>query len=143
MDGIIKITGSHDHGDGKPEIVKSSAKASCTINGDIYTITYSDNDRSESGAEAPIHHTLEIGEGTVIMSQKGAVSSELRFGKDMVWHTDYQTPYGILDMTAITRNLMMEISSKKITVHLQYELRMDGEKLSDSKVMITFSPQHQ
>ncbi len=143
MDGIIKITGSHDHGDGKPEIVKSSAEAKCTMNGSTYIITYSDNNQSEPDSGSMTHHTLEIGEGTVVMSQTGAVSSELHFGKDMVWHTDYQTPYGILDMTAITRNLMIEISSKKITVHLQYELRMDGEKLSDSKVLISFSSQHQ
>ena len=137
MDGKIKIIGSHDHGDGEPEIVKTERDAICVMENDTYIITYTDSENGDPNA-SDIQHTLRIGAGTVDMLQTGAIESELRFGPGKTWNTDYQTPYGLMNMTAITRHLMIEISPKKISAHLQYELQLDGNKLSDSKVRISF-----
>ena len=135
MNGKIKIIGAHDHGDGKPEIIKKEFSALCEQNESTYIITYTeDNEGSVTS------HRLEIGEGTLRMVQTGAITSELIFALGKVWNTDYQTPYGLMKMTAITRNLMIEISTKKITAHALYELQMDGDKISDSKIRISFIP---
>ena len=142
MEGIIRIIGAHDHGDGKPEIVKTEHKAVCSKEGQNYIITYSDEDMvSNDSSDTPssnVSHRLEIGEGYFRMAQTGGLSSDLLFRLGEIWNTDYQTPYGLMKMTAITRNLMMEISPKKISAHVQYELQMDGEKISDSKVRVSF-----
>ncbi|WP_026659284.1 DUF1934 domain-containing protein [Butyrivibrio sp. AC2005] len=143
MNGTIRIVGAHDHGDGKPEIVKSEHKAHYTQENLNYIITYSDDvDTSEDSADssAKVYHRLEIGEGYLRMMQTGDINSDLLFRLGEIWKTDYQTPYGLMKMTAITRHLMLEISSKKISAHVQYELQMDGEKISDSKVRISFIP---
>ncbi|WP_026510948.1 DUF1934 domain-containing protein [Butyrivibrio sp. LC3010] len=140
MNGTIKIIGAHDHGTGKPEIVKHEQKAFCEFDGSNYIITYSDNNEEEDSASGISTHRLEIGEGYLRMAQTGAVTSDLLFRLGETWDTDYETPYGLMKMTAITRNLMMELSKKKITAHVQYELQLDGEKLSDSKVRISFMP---
>ncbi|WP_026492371.1 DUF1934 domain-containing protein [Butyrivibrio sp. XPD2002] len=142
MEGTIKIIGAHDHGDGKPEIVKTEHRAHCTQDGLNYIITFSESDKiSEAPSDdssANVGNRLEIGEGYLRMMKTGDLSSDLYFRLGEIWNTDYQTPYGLMKMTAITRNLMMEISSKKISAHVQYELQMDGEKISDSKVRVSF-----
>ena len=143
MEGTIRIMGAHDHGDSKPEIVKSTHKATCVTESSSFIITYSDEDalsnsQSSSNDFSSTSHRLEIGEGYLRMTQTGDITSDLLFRLGEAWNTDYQTPYGLMKMTAITRNLMIEINSKKITAHVQYELQMDGEKISDSKVRITF-----
>ena len=165
MNGTLKIVGSHDHGDGKPEIIKNIYNAECVQDGESFTLSYledggnypeahdesvnsmspdkasnmNDNvDHSKGKQRNVIFHTLTIGPGRIEMSQEGAISSTLSFGPCKVWDTDYQTPYGLFKMTAITRHLLIEISPKKLSAHLQYELQMDGSKVSDSKVRISF-----
>ncbi|MCR5656621.1 MAG: DUF1934 domain-containing protein [Butyrivibrio sp.] len=131
MNGTIRIAGAHDHGDGHPEIVKTECKATCKLNEGIYTITYVDEDN--------ITHFLEIGEGTINMKQTGQVTSDMRFKLGEVWSTPYSTPFGIMNMTVITKNLMIELSNKRIAAHVHYELQMDGDKISDSKVRISYN----
>ncbi len=150
MNGTLKIVGSHDHGDGKPEIIKNIYNAECVQDGECFTLSYLEDagpahpddpakDASDSsGKHNVIKHTLLIGPGKVEMTQEGQVSSTLSFGPGKIWDTDYTTPYGLFKMTAITRHLLIEISPKKISAHLQYELQMDGSKVSDSKVRISF-----
>ncbi len=151
MTGTLKIVGSHDHGDGKPEIIKNIYNAECVQDGECFTLSYLEDggplhpddpangsDDSASEKRNVIHHTLVIGPGRIDMNQEGAITSSLSFGPGKVWDTDYQTPYGLFKMTAITRHLLIEISPKKISAHLQYELQMDGSKVSDSKVRISF-----
>ncbi|WP_026526135.1 DUF1934 domain-containing protein [Butyrivibrio sp. VCD2006] len=146
MNGTLKIIGSHDHGDGKPEIIKQEFTAYCEREGTTYIITYAEASSIESVADpsdkAPTSttHRLEIGEGFLRMAQTGAVTSDLHFSLAKTWNTDYNTPYGLMKMTAITRSLMIEENPKKITAHVQYELQMNGDKLSDSKVRISFVP---
>ncbi|SDB64907.1 DUF1934 domain-containing protein [Butyrivibrio sp. INlla16] len=141
MNGTLKIVGSHDHGDGTPEIIKQEFPASCDQQGTTYIITYTE-DMSDTPGEAPAvtSHRLEIGEGFLRMVQTGALDSELYFSLGKTWNTDYKTPYGLMKMTAITRHLMIEENPKKITAHVQYELQLDGDKISDSKVRISFTP---
>lgn len=138
MNGIIKIIGAHDHGDGKPEIVKTECTASCITDGNSTLIQYYDP-ADDDKLHIRNHHTLIIGNGKITMSQTGSVNSELHFGLGETCETDYQTQYGIMKLTAITRHLMIEETPKKISVHLQYELKADGEKISDSKVRVSFT----
>ncbi len=138
MNGTLRIVGSHDHGDGKPEIVKTETSALCNNIDGRYIITYDETLPGNDDPDSVIRHRLEIGIGTLTMSQTGALASDMRFGLNKTWHSDYKTPYGIMDMSVITRNLMVETGHKKITAHVQYELQMDGNKVSDSNVRISF-----
>ncbi len=138
MNGIVKIIGSHDHGDGKPEIVKTESHAMCIEDNGVYIITYDEKLPGSDDDNSRIKHKLKIGIGTLSMSQTGALESDMRFGLGKTWHCDYKTPYGFMDMSVTTRNLMVEIGTKKITAHVHYELQMDGNKVSDSKVRISF-----
>ncbi len=138
MNGTLRIVGSHDHGDGNPEIVKTETLAVCENTDDIYVITYDESLPGNDDPDSVIRHRLEIGIGTLTMLQTGALSSDMRFGLNKTWHCDYKTPYGIMDMSVITRGLMVETGPKKITAHVQYELQMDGNKVSDSNVRISF-----
>ena len=146
MNGTIKIMGAHDHGDGSPEIIKQEFLAHCEQEGTTYIITYTESSSVDSAvassdsASSVTTPRLEIGEGFLRMVQTGAVDSELHFSLGEAWHTDYRTPYGLMKMTAITRQLMIEENPKKITAHVQYELQMNGDKISDSKVRISFTP---
>ena len=147
MNGKLRIIGSHDHGDGKPEIIKQEFNAYCEQEGTTYIITYTESATVESAVTSPdsepskTTHRLEIGEGFLRMLQTGAVDSELHFSLGETWNTDYRTPYGLMKMTAITRLLMIEENPKKIAAHVQYELQMNGDKISDSKVRISFVPE--
>ena len=145
MNGTLRIMGSHDHGDGNPEIITQEFSAYCEQEGTTNIITYTENttvDSASSDTEPSITtHRLEIGEGFLRMLQTGAVDSELHFSLGETWNTDYRTPYGLMKMTAITRLLMIETNPKKITAHVQYELQMNGDKISDSKVRISFVPE--
>ena len=149
MNGTVRIMGSHDHGDGRPELIKTINDAHCAQDGDYFIITYDEaqdsegnqvnaSGKSQKDSRHVIHHTLTIGPGKVIMTRSGALTSELHFGLGKVWHTDYETHFGVMKMTAVTRQLLVEITTKKISAHLQYELQMDGNKVSDSKVRISF-----
>ncbi len=148
MNGTLRIMGSHDHGDGKPEIIKQEFSAYCEQDGTTNIITYTESSSVESAANSEDYspnmttHRLEIGEGFLRMIQTGAMDSELHFSLGETWNTDYRTPYGLMKMTAITRLLMIEENPKKITAHVQYELQMNGDKISDSKVRISFIPEH-
>ena len=139
MDGILRIIGSHDHGDGNPEIVKTECPAVCTTEGNISVITYNEELRGDASS-SPIQHRLEIGVGTLRMSQTGALESDMRFGPGKEWHSSYRTPYGEMDMSVTTKSLMIETGTKKISAHVQYSLSLDGNMISDSKVRITFIP---
>ncbi len=138
MNGIVKIIGSHDHGDGNPEIVKTESDAQCIEKDGLYIITYDEILKDDDDPRKAIKHRLEIGIGTLSMSQTGILESDMRFGLNKTWHSNYKTPYGVMDMSVITRNLMVETGTRKIAAHVQYELQLDGNKVSDSNVRISF-----
>ena len=138
MNGIIRIVGSHDHGDGIPEIVKTESEGQCVLEDDLYIITYDEPLKNDDDPRKAIRHRLEIGIGTLSMTQTGILESDMRFGLGKTWHSNYKTPYGVMDMSVITRNLMVETGAKKITAHVQYELQLDGNKVSDSNVRVSF-----
>ena len=134
MNGIIKVTGYHDRGDSSPEIIKEEADASLSCSDDKYTITYT----SAYEQDKETIHTIEIKNGTLCIIQTGSVNSKMYFSPGGSYDTDYKTPYGVMKMKVVTNSLFTEIKPKKITAHVQYELHMDGQKVSTSKTRISF-----
>lgn len=71
--------------------------------------------------------------------RKGAITTTMIFESNRSAATDYQTPYGVLQMQTDTQKVVLEEFPDRLEVQLFYQLKVNGEVISDSKMEFVVS----
>lgn len=79
---------------------------------------------------------IKVKEESVSVKRLGAIKGDLKFDTKKPHRTDYQTPYGRMDMEIVTQNCNVYILEKGVKIYIEYKILMDGQLVSNNIYML-------
>lgn len=83
-----------------------------------------------------VSNIVKIKDNKVYVKRSGGLTSNLEFDINKPFITDYETPYGKLDIKIITKAIETFILQEHVNVKISYEMIMQGKKISDNIYLI-------
>ncbi len=104
-----------------------------------YVIRYRESTTDEDTGKL-VHADIELDlrKNQVIMTRSGDFSSMMVFSKDQRFEGQYATPYGSMDMAVYTRQLNCALSEREGTMHLKYQLNLQGTYASTNELHLEY-----
>lgn len=102
-----------------------------------HLVEYDEN--QDMGAGMKVHNRVQIGADlrNMEIEREGSTNSHLSFGNDMVYDTEYSTPYGSMHMKVRTSSFdCSERGDSEIKVVAEYDLMIDDNLVSRSMIVI-------
>ena len=88
------------------------------------------------GSSQIIKNMIKFRDNEVSVSKKGAINTSLSFLKNEKSLTNYDTPYGSLMIGIETRQIEIEESDGKLTLHIDYALDVNYQFLTNCRIMV-------
>lgn len=76
------------------------------------------------------------GDGVLEIMKSGIADAHMVFEKGKIHAFPYETPYGELSMGIFTRDIIFTEEENRMTIAVNYELDINGEKASDCDIHI-------
>lgn len=76
------------------------------------------------------------GDGVLEIMKSGIADAHMLFEKGKIHAFSYETPYGELSMEIFTRDIIFTEEENRMTIAVNYELDINGEKASDCDIHI-------
>lgn len=133
---LLSISGLHmlEGEDGNVEMV--TAGDYYHRNGKHY-ILY---DEVVEGISGHISNRIKISGDSVEVTKKGLTNTQLIFEKGKKHMTRYQTPYGILDLGVLTREVQIREEESAIGVKVEYILEVNEQHLAECTIEMQVKP---
>ena len=97
-------------------------------------------EQDSDGSKIKVHNKVYLSEDGKNMDivRGGDMNSKLSFGEKKEYDTEYNTPYGTMNMKVITKSFDFNrgLADETIKVVVEYALHLDGMALSDSMIII-------
>ena len=88
----------------------------------------------ETGEITKSDISLFISDGKVTMERSGDFSNTMVFSRGKRFEGVYHTPYGEMDMAVFTREAACRIGNKDGSMHLKYQLQIQGNYASTNEL---------
>lgn len=136
----VTVTGIHSRaGEPMEKVITNAVGVLEEAEDESLILTYEEEQDTGSGV-AKISNKVSVSPDRKGMEIRrgGDIRSKLAFGEALEYDTEYNTPYGSMQMKVITRSFdyMKGRQEEKIKLMAQYSLEMGGEVLSDSMLII-------
>ena len=133
---LLSISGLHmlEEEDGNVEVV--TAGDYYNRNGKHY-ILY---DEVVEGLSGHISNRIKISGDSVEVTKKGLTNTQLIFEKGKKHMTRYQTPYGILNLGVLTRDVQVREEDALIGVKVEYILEVNEQHLAECIIEMQVKP---
>ncbi len=121
--------------------VQFMTKGKLFLSGDdpaVLEYTESQQDE-ETGEITTARITLTMEKNRVTMTRKGDFSNTMVFVPEQRFEGVYSTPYGDMDMAVFSRGVHCDIGEKKGSVHLKYQLDIQGSYASSNELHLEYS----
>ena len=130
----VCVTSHQIDAEGEEQIIKTENKGQLSEREGVLYVLYEE----ETEEKATIRNLLKIEEYPVRASLKksGMVSWKMIFEQGKYEKSEYQTPYGALEIGAGTRMVKLEKREEKTSLQLVYTLFVQGEKQADCRLEI-------
>ena len=133
---LLSIAGLHmvDEEGGTVEIVTA---------GDYYNRGgkhYVIYDEVVEGMNGHISNTIKIGENSLEVLKRGLTNTRMVFEEGKKTLTRYQTPFGVLDLGILAREVKIEESEEVIDVAVDYVLEVNEEQLAECNIKMNIRP---
>ena len=100
-----------------------------TLKDETLYITYKDQEQNVTTIIKAKDHTVSV-------KRLGAMRGNLEFNTTRPHKTIYSTPYGDMEMEIVTKECEVYFLTKGVKIHIEYEIMMQGEKVSDNTYLI-------
>ncbi|WP_026651539.1 DUF1934 domain-containing protein [Butyrivibrio proteoclasticus] len=136
----VNVTGVHHRQGEEPEKIITTSRGLMEVKDDgIRVVDYVESQETD-GESIKVHNKLLIAsdERSMDLVRGGDNKSRLSFGEKMECNTEYNTPYGSLQMKVKTSSFEYKKSDDEdlIEISADYILELDGQALSESQIMI-------
>ena len=133
---LLSIAGLHmvDEEGGNVEVVTA---------GDYYNRGgkhYVIYDEVVEGMNGHISNTIKIGENSLEVLKRGLTNTRMVFEEGKKPLTRYQTPFGVLDLGILAREVKIEESEEVIDVAVDYVLEVNEEQLAECNIKMNIRP---
>lgn len=92
----------------------------------------------ETGEITASDISLTVRDGQVTMERKGDYSNTMVFSRGQRFEGVYHTPYGEMDMAVFTREAACKIGSENGSLHLKYQLHIQGSYASTNELHLEY-----
>ena len=82
--------------------------------------------------------SLSLHDGRITMERKGDYSNTMVFSRGQRFEGVYHTPYGEMDMAVFTREAACKIGSENGSLHLKYQLHIQGSYASTNELHLEY-----
>ena len=108
-------------------------------NPDDAVLQYAESQQDEETGEiTKADISLSLRDGQITMERKGDFSNTMVFAKGQRFEGVYHTPYGEMDMAVYTREAACRIGSGDGSVHLKYQLSIQGNYTSTNELHLEY-----
>lgn len=83
-----------------------------------------------------IRNTIEITPHRVEVRKRGVISAQMCFEENRKLWCVYGTPYGQMELGVFTREIQVKESEDTLELLLDYQLEINNEHVSDSRIQI-------
>jgi len=102
-------------------------------------LRYTESQQDETTGEITnCEISLTITDGKVSLVREGDYSNTLVFAENQRYEGVYHTPYGEIPMGVVARGVSCDIGPEKGSVHLRYELNMQGAYASTNELHLAY-----
>ena len=109
-------------------------------NGDEAVLEYTESSQDEETGEiSTAQVSLSLEKDRVTMTRQGECSNTMVFVPDHRFEGVYQTPFGSMDMAVYARGVRCEIGEKKGSVHLKYQINLQGAYASTNELHLEYT----
>ena len=133
---LLSISGLH-------MIEEEDANVEVVTAGDYYNRDgrhYVLYDEVVEGMSGHISNTIKIGENSLEVMKRGLINARMVFEKGKKTLTRYQTPYGILNLGILAREVKVEERDDAIDVAVEYVLEANEEQLAECRIQMKIRP---
>ena len=93
----------------------------------------------ETGEISTSQITLALEKNRVTMTRLGEYSNTMVFVPEQRFEGVYQTPFGNMEMAVYARGVRCDIGEKKGSVHLKYQLNIQGAYASTNELHLEYT----
>ena len=97
-------------------------------------------DEVVEGMNGHISNTIKIGENSLEVLKRGLTNTRMVFEEGKKTLTRYQTPFGVLDLGILAREVKIEESEEVIDVAVDYVLEVNEEQLAECNIKMNIRP---
>ena len=102
-------------------------------------LEYAESQQDEETGEITISDiSLYVRDGRITMERRGDFRNTMVFAKGLRYEGVYETPYGKMDMALFTREASCRISPDSGTMHLKYQLHIQGNYTSSNELHLEY-----
>lgn len=139
-DVSVTVTGIHSRvGEPTEKVITNSRGVYEELDDGRCFLEYVEEQDSD-GSKIKVHNKVYLSEDGKNMDivRGGDMNSKLSFGEKKEYDTEYNTPYGTMNMKVITKSFDFNrgLADETIKVVVEYALELDGMALSDSMIII-------
>ena len=129
----------YDHAPDYPIQFMTKGKLSI-VDQDNAVLEYTESQQDEETGEITNSLiTLAMERNRVTMTRSGDYSNTMVFAPDQRFEGVYQTPFGSMDMAVYARGVRCDIGEKKGSVHLKYQLDIQGAYASTNELHLEYA----
>ena len=131
---MVRVRGTQKDAAGEQQVIETTAEGTYAFRSGKHYIRYVDRSLSQEKSTSTV---LKFTKDSLLLLRKGAVESEQQFIAGQETHSTYRTPYGNLDLSAVTDRLSVvfdAVQGGQIT--LGYALAVNGAFQSDNTLQI-------
>jgi uncharacterized beta-barrel protein YwiB (DUF1934 family) len=121
-DVLLSICGKQKYQDQEPECIELVTAGVLESTEEGWFLTYEETDLT--GLEG-VTTTFHVEPGTITLSRKGQLDSQMVFRKDVPHESLYQMPFGALMITVCAREVRYEIGEAGGTIDLAYDIEIE------------------
>ncbi len=130
---IVKVTGSQQGPDGKRDTIDMKARGRHYYRNGLHYVLYDDDSVDEERMASTV---LKIGADHLTLLRHGVVNQKQEFALDHECRSQYQTPFGSLELACYTHKLKIDYGTVSGTVDVGYDLSVEGRHQSENTLHI-------
>ena len=119
---LLSICGKQNYQDHEPECIELVTGGVLESTEKGWILTYEETDLT--GLQG-VTTTFHVEPGTITLSRKGPLDSQMVFQKDVPHESLYQMPFGALMITVCAREVRYEIGETGGTIDLVYDIEIE------------------
>lgn len=134
MQAIIHIKGTQQVDGQDPDVTELTTRGTLTRTADGWDLCY---DETEATGLKGTKTTVHVAKNRIVLERTGANASMLVLEKNRRHHSNYATPYGLIDLGSYANRLEYDLTESGGTLEFAYTLGFNGSINSAHVVHIT------
>lgn len=101
-----------------------------------HIITYDEYFGEEGASPVPNKNLMKIEKDVIVITKRGAITTQMHFEKNKKHSGSYQTPFGSFHMTICTEELSVQETGQSIIAKMLYYLSLNGSRGSKCSILM-------